>query len=143
MINSLYHDIKYEYMCRNFFVNDKLASEIAAIIFLIEVVENTLLEVTTPKSKYNPKTTDEITVDKIITLKMAQLDSSFLGYVPRKIYNRLMKSKDNFILDMKGKISEKFLKKEHNVIFEMKISLLVIFSKFPEFMSSNHRMKSK
>ena len=58
MINSLYHDIKYEYMCRNFFVNDKLANEIAAILFLIEVVENTLMAVTNPRSSNNLKTTD-------------------------------------------------------------------------------------
>jgi hypothetical protein len=44
---------------------------------------------------------------------------------------------------MKAKISERVLKKEYNVIFEMKITLLNIFSKFPEFMSSNHRMRSK
>lgn len=42
-----------------------------------------------------------------------------------------MKSKDNFVTEMKAKISERFLKKEHNVIFEMKIELLNIFSKFP------------
>ncbi len=38
MINSLYNDIKYEYMCRNFFINDKVASEIAANLFIIEGV---------------------------------------------------------------------------------------------------------
>lgn len=66
MINSLYHDIKYEYMCRNFFVNDKLASEIAATIFIIEGVENILLDITNHKSKYNKNTTDEVTIEKIM-----------------------------------------------------------------------------
>jgi len=36
MINSLYHDVKYEYLCRNFFVSDKLATNIAAMLFMIE-----------------------------------------------------------------------------------------------------------
>ena len=37
--------------------------------------------------------------------KMAQLDSSFIGFVPKKIYSRLMKSKDGFVSEMKSKIS--------------------------------------
>jgi hypothetical protein len=36
MINSLYHDVKYEYLCRNFFVSDKLAIDIASMLFMIE-----------------------------------------------------------------------------------------------------------
>ena len=44
MINSLYHDVKYEYMCRNFFINDKLACDIASIFFMIENAENMLLD---------------------------------------------------------------------------------------------------
>lgn len=143
MINSLYHDIKYEYMSRNFFVNDRLASEIAAILFIIEGVENILLQLTNNKSRSNKNTTDEVAIEKIMIDKVAQLDSTFFAYVPRKIYSRLMKSKDGFIAEMKAKVSEKFLKKEHSAIFEMKISLLRLFSRFPEFMSSNHRVRSK
>jgi hypothetical protein len=104
-------------MCRNFFVNDKLANEIAAILFLIETVENTLIAVTNPRVATNPKTTDEVAIDSVITQKMGQLDSNFLAYVPRKIYTRLMKAKDNFVTEMKARISERFLKKEHTVIF--------------------------
>lgn len=43
MVNSLYHDAKYEYMCRNFFVSDKMASDIASILFMIENTENILI----------------------------------------------------------------------------------------------------
>ena len=58
MINSLYNDIKYEYMCRNLFINDKVASEIAANLFIIEGVQNTFNEITNNRSRYNQNTTD-------------------------------------------------------------------------------------
>lgn len=55
MINSLYHDIKYEYMCRNFFINDKLASEIASLIFVIECVENSMANMEAALAKVKTK----------------------------------------------------------------------------------------
>lgn len=82
-------------------------------------------------------------LDKLIIEKIAQLDSNFNTYVPQKVCSRLMGLKESFVTEMKAKISERILKKEHNVIFEMKLALLGIFSRFPEFMSSNHRMRSK
>lgn len=87
------------------------------MIFIVEGVENTLLQLTNNKSRNNKNTTDEVAIEKIMVDKVAQLDSNFLAYVPRKIYSRLMKSKDGFIAEMKAKISEKFLKKEHSAIF--------------------------
>jgi hypothetical protein len=58
MINSLYHDVKYEYLCRNFFVNDKLSIEIASMFFMIENAENIIIEATNKKSLHIKHTLD-------------------------------------------------------------------------------------
>lgn len=58
MINSLYHDVKYEYLLRNFFVNDKLAIDIASMLFMIENAENILLDATNKKSIHIKHTLD-------------------------------------------------------------------------------------
>lgn len=42
MLNSLYHDHKFEYLFRNFFISDERACDLAATIFIIECVETTL-----------------------------------------------------------------------------------------------------
>jgi hypothetical protein len=58
MINSLYHDVKYEYICRNFFVSDKLAIDIGSMLFMIETAENIILDATNQKSSNIKNTLD-------------------------------------------------------------------------------------
>jgi len=69
MINSLYHDVKYEYLCRNFFASDKLAIDIASMLFMIETAENILLDATNKKSAKIKHTLDEMTMDKMLIEK--------------------------------------------------------------------------
>ena len=61
----------------------------------------------------------------------AQLDATCLSYVPKRIFDRLMKSKEEFVNQMRDKVKEKVFKKEHNAIHEMKIGVLRSFSAFP------------
>ena len=42
-----------------------------------------------------------------------------------------MKSKEEFVNQMRDKVKEKVFKKEHNAIHEMKIGVLRSFSAFP------------
>jgi len=68
MIDSLYHDIKYEYIARNFFVNDKAAVDIAALLFMIQCVERYMMDaasvISAPRS--NQKITEEKTIEEYI-----------------------------------------------------------------------------
>lgn len=59
-MNSLYHDVKFEYLCKNLFINDQLASEIAANLFIIEGVENLLMEASS--SGFETKGLDEMSI---------------------------------------------------------------------------------
>ena len=89
------------------------------------------------------KRVDQLSIDKLMLAKMNNLQDNFYAYIPKKIYHRLLKSKAQFAVELKHKISQKFLKKQQNDIFEMKIKILRSFNKFNEFMSTNHRLQSK
>ena len=70
-MNSLYHDVKFEYLCKNLFINDQLASEIAANLFIIEGVENLLMEASS--SGFETKGLDEVSIQKMMLDKMNDL----------------------------------------------------------------------
>ncbi len=54
-----------------------------------------------------------------------------------------MKPKEMMVGELRAKISERILKNEYSNIYEMKLNLLNIFSKFPEFLSTNYQVVSK
>jgi hypothetical protein len=54
-----------------------------------------------------------------------------------------MKSKEIIVAELRAKISERILKSEYNNIYDMKLNLLSIFSKFPEYASTNYIVSSK
>ncbi len=143
MINSLYNDVKYEYMCRNFFVNDKLATDIASIFFIIENIESMFSDVNNKKSLLLRNTLQEMNVSKMLIDSQKQLQVTFLNFIPLKTYKRLMKPKEMMVGELRAKISERILKNEYSNIYEMKLNLLNIFSKFPEFLSTNYQVVSK
>jgi hypothetical protein len=95
MIDSLYHDIKYEYIARNFFVNDKTAVDIAALIFMIQCVERYMMDSASVISVPRPqqKIAEKKTIEEYIYEQTLQIDSTFQAFLPRQIYLRLLKSK--------------------------------------------------
>lgn len=63
--------------------------------------------------------------------KQKHLETTFLNYIPLKVYKRSMKSKEVIVAELRAKISERILKSEYNNIYDMKLNLLTIFSKYP------------
>lgn len=129
-------------MCRGFFVNDKYAIEIASLFFVIENLEELLAE-SAKKKSIQHQAEDDTKLNLKMRERQDRLDATFLNYIPVKTYKRLMKSKEVVIAELKAKVSERFLKNEYNNLIEMKSNLLNIFSKFPEFCSSNYIGRSK
>jgi len=60
---------------------------------------------------------EEQTLSQMLVNKQKQLESTFLNYIPLKVYKRSMKSKEVIVAELRAKISERILKSEYNNIY--------------------------
>lgn len=92
-------------MCRNLFINDKMAKEIASLFFMIENMEEMIADNENRKESNNSYILDDQTISKRLVEKQKQLEGNFLNYLPLKAYKRLMKSKEIVVAELRARIS--------------------------------------